>query len=126
MGFDKNTESPNNKFFNLNGEWKTSKEKGQIMLHPAFGMLSTALTDITPNNGSKIQIYPNPASDMLFIETDNSECKRINIYNLNGQKVKSALLQGGFDEINVSDLKNGMYIIDFEEINIRKKLLITH
>ena len=126
VGFDKNTESPNNKFFNLNGEWKTSKEKGQIMLRPAFGMLSTALTDITPQNGSKIQIYPNPASDMLYIETDNSECKRINIYNLNGQKVKSTLLQGGFDEINVSDLKNGMYIIDFEGINIRKKLLITH
>jgi len=126
MGFDKNTEKPNNKFFNLNGEWKLSKEKGQIMLRPAFGALKTAtLTDIMPKT-FEVKLYPNPANDFFYIDMENSKCKRISIYNLNGQKVKSAFVEGGLNEINVNDLKNGMYIIDFEEIKMRKKLLITH
>jgi hypothetical protein len=126
VGFDKNTEKPNNKFFNLNGEWKLSKEKGQIMLRPAFGVLKTAtLTDIMPKT-FEVKLYPNPANDFFYIDMENSKCKRISIYNLNGQKVKSAFVEGGLNEINVNDLKNGMYIIDFEEIKMRKKLLITH
>jgi hypothetical protein len=121
VGFDKNTETPNNKFYNLNGVWKLSKEKGQIMLRPAFGVLSTETGDL--KIADKIKIYPNPAETFLKIEGLPSGVKRVNFYNLNAQKVKSALLNTDEAVISIENLKTGMYILDFEGLNIRKKII---
>lgn len=61
-------------------------------------------------NDIAIQLYPNPANDVLNIEMTN-EVKSIEIYNIQGQKVKSA----NKNQINVSDLANGMYMIKIED-----------
>jgi len=58
---------------------------------------------------SEILIYPNPASNKLFIQS-NKQLKQIDIYNIQGQLVKSE--RGNSQEISISDLTNGMYIIN--------------
>src|SRR5690606_15805449 len=55
----------------------------------------------------QIKLYPNPASGILYIET-SQELQSYEVYNLIGQR----LLKGNVnDNINLSDLSNGTYIL---------------
>jgi hypothetical protein len=60
----------------------------------------------------KVSLYPNPVKDILNIETE-TEIKSIAIYNLLGQKVKTAKSRN----INVADLSNGTYMVRVEDVN---------
>ncbi|SFB04250.1 Por secretion system C-terminal sorting domain-containing protein [Flavobacterium swingsii] len=67
--------------------------------------------DFSQNN-LKVAVYPNPVSDILNIETE-TEIKSVEIYNLQGQKIKTALSK----QINVSDLASGIYMVRIEDTN---------
>jgi hypothetical protein len=65
-----------------------------------------------------IEIYPNPTSDILyFTNSDNIEISKINFYNTLGQKVVTTET---INEINISNLKNGIYYVTIESINGNK------
>ncbi len=61
-------------------------------------------------NNLEVSIYPNPANDVLNIEMAN-QVKSIEIYNIQGQKVKIANQK----QINVSELSSGMYMIKIQD-----------
>jgi hypothetical protein len=65
---------------------------------------------------SKISLvlYPNPVIDVLNIDTI-AEIKLVEIYNIQGQKVKSTNQK----QINVSDLANAMYLIKIQDSDNR-------
>lgn len=63
---------------------------------------------------SEIQLYPNPASDKLFIASDSKEIQVVSIYDQLGRKKFSEtmnLKQG----VNVSELEKGVYLVTFED-----------
>ena len=73
-------------------------------------------------NNLKLNLYPNPASDILNIETEN-ELKSVEIYSIQGQKVLSAVSK----EINISNLTSGLYLVqvtDIDDIIATQKLII--
>ena len=76
-----------------------------VTVNPCLGLspvvLDSARTDI--------RIYPNPATNKLFIET-SAACD-IQIYNISGQLVLQTKLQQGKNELNLELLKPGMYSI---------------
>jgi hypothetical protein len=57
-------------------------------------------------NNLQVSLYPNPATDMLNIEMAN-EINSIEIYNIQGQKVRTANQK----QINISELASGLYMI---------------
>ncbi len=60
---------------------------------------------------SDIMIYPNPASDVLYIE-NAFEVREIRIMNILGQMVLDMPVQNkNFVELNTSDLKAGVYML---------------
>uniref|UniRef100_UPI004049C03A LamG-like jellyroll fold domain-containing protein n=1 Tax=Flavobacterium sp. TaxID=239 RepID=UPI004049C03A len=61
-------------------------------------------------NNLEVALYPNPANDVLNIETA-LELQSVEIYNIQGQKVKSANQK----QINVSDLASGMYMVRIQD-----------
>lgn len=63
-------------------------------------------------NNLKVSLYPNPVKDILNIDTE-TEIKSVEIYNLQGQKIKIALSK----QVNVSDLSSGVYMIRIEDTN---------
>jgi alpha-tubulin suppressor-like RCC1 family protein len=67
--------------------------------------------DFSQNN-LKVSLYPNPASNVLNIEMD-TELKLVEVYNLQGQKVKSSSSRN----IHVSDLSSGIYMVRVEDEN---------
>ena len=60
-------------------------------------------------DNQQLAIYPNPAKDVLRIENiaDNQE---VTIYSINGAVLKRVVISGD-SEINISELRPGMYIL---------------
>ncbi|MDD4830246.1 MAG: T9SS type A sorting domain-containing protein, partial [Bacteroidales bacterium] len=73
-------------------------------------------------------IYPNPASDILNIEINNTtkEVLNLNIYNIMGSLVKTETTAANNNQINISDLNNGIYLIEIESKDLitKQKLII--
>lgn len=67
----------------------------------------------TSASAETIEIYPNPATDVLYINTSNtpSENEYYLIYNAKGQCVKSVRRSGNSTVVNVADLSSGVYYV---------------
>ncbi len=59
-------------------------------------------------NTVNVSIYPNPVSEKLFIRTEEN-IKRAEVYNVQGKLMNT--VDGDAKEINVSDLKAGIYML---------------
>lgn len=68
------------------------------------------------------KVYPNPTTDVLKFEIDTFETVEFQIYNNNGQMVKSGILE---NTLYVNDLTNGMYIINFNiyEVSFSERII---
>ncbi len=64
------------------------------------------------NNNSFVNIYPNPATSVLYITTDNSEFD-MSIFDVSGRIVMQKELSGSNNTINIKTLNSGMYYIQF-------------
>jgi hypothetical protein len=78
-----------------------------------FGSKATHMIDVTRTVGveeytSETAIYPNPATDMINISTDN-QVQRVEIFNMQGQLVK--VETGEVTRVSVKDLANGLYTL---------------
>ena len=60
--------------------------------------------------GLDISIYPNPTRGILNIEGLHQEAIG-SVFNMNGQMIKSTIINEEKDEISVSELPSGMYIL---------------
>jgi hypothetical protein len=59
-----------------------------------------------------ISIYPNPASDNIFIRTNDSEkFSKVQLLDLNGKVVVEINEENSFQKIDTKNLPSGMYII---------------
>jgi hypothetical protein len=82
------------------------------------------ITSVLKASVSKFTIYPNPASNLLTIATDNSiGSQYVNIYNLSGIKVIQSKFSGTAT-MNLSSLPNGMYIVRINDASVR--LVVLH
>ncbi|WP_309641649.1 T9SS type A sorting domain-containing protein [Flavobacterium sp.] len=77
--------------------------------------LGPAPLNVTTFNDSKIKIYPNPVSDYLVIGAGNMSFSKITVYDLQGRVIKR--FQDVSNQINVTDLKRGVYIIEVISAN---------
>ena len=71
----------------------------------------------------RIQIYPNPATEMIRIVSDQLKKARYNIYDLAGKKVKFGMLDNGATDIDVSSLRPGVYLLQTANLGIRKLVI---
>jgi hypothetical protein len=78
----------------------------------------------TDFNLIKINIYPNPVSEILYIESGNHEIAKMSLYDINGKLLQT--VDTPIQELDVRSLSNGLYFLVLEntsgEIVIRKFL----
>ena len=100
----------------------------QITLAPGeyriFGnQLATVLSNESFEVFSKMELYPNPTSNAFMLSLD---AKKVEIYSMTGQLIKTENNSFANKEINVSDLSKGIYIVKITNSNnlsISKKLI---
>ncbi len=67
------------------------------------------LSIASENFSSKIQLYPNPTQDILYIENNSSEkINQVEIYSISGQKI---LVESHQRQINLGQLNTGIYFV---------------
>ncbi len=133
VGFDRNTTTPNHKYFNIGGDWRLSKEPGQIMIRPSFGDIKTAISDIYPSTRTasakpRMKVYPNPATTFINVEYDTDFDKPSPIMIINartGQIIRTIRDIEIPAIIDVGDIPAGAYIISSPATGASAKLLIT-
>ncbi len=88
--------------------------------------LATAIKFLSAN--SHCTIYPNPASDLITLKTDNTNNAdmTLNIYNVIGVLVRSETLKQNHRQIYIGDLSNGVYMltIKLKDLTENQRLII--
>lgn len=82
----------------------------------------TGIKDI--NFQEKLNIYPNPAIDLVYINCAEKQNLKMQIYNVVGECVLQRELNSGTNNIDISSLSKGIYIIKLTATNwtIQRKL----
>jgi len=57
-------------------------------------------------------IYPNPANELLTVETDATDLKLISIITIEGKLVKTVAAEKAKQTIEVTELASGVYFIE--------------
>lgn len=68
-------------------------------------MFPDAITDV--NNHNEVQLYPNPASNTLYISAEHAS--NVNICNMAGMIVKTTSLSKSQTELDIASLPAGLY-----------------
>ncbi len=96
-------------------------ESGRVEKHPYIGAADPHLFTITGEVGvteretKQIHIYPNPATEMVYVALDGgTEIANMVLYDLQGRIVETCLgasLQSGTATLNVEALPAGIYLL---------------
>ncbi|MEG1021551.1 MAG: T9SS type A sorting domain-containing protein [Myroides sp.] len=81
----------------------------------------------TENTLDKVQIYPNPVtSGKIYINAETNSVKAIELYDMLGKRILTTEMNGYQKELNVANLKAGVYILKLSEKNnsITRKIVI--
>lgn len=79
---------------------------GTLFLHTSGEWIFDATNSIDENDVSKLTIYPNPTTEMLYLDAENIES--LSIYSLSGTLIKQSFNE---NSISVNDLENGIYYL---------------
>lgn len=131
VGFDRNTSSEENIFYNTSGTWVQSFQKGSLMIRPRFGTNYLNINYYTDNK-SNFSIFPNPLNNgilqiqMTELDNNNENSYELLITDLSGKLIFKSKLS---KTIDLSYLKDGLYFISL--VNTKtgftktKKLVIS-
>jgi hypothetical protein len=78
----------------------------------AFGIPYTFVSTESKLTESSINVYPNPAGNVLYLE--NVENSTISVFNMMGQRIMMKDAANRIENLDVSELSNGTYIIQIE------------
>lgn len=87
-----------------------------------FRTIYPSITGVnSENNELNISLYPNPTSDIVTISIfEEAIDMQIDIFNASGQLVKSSMALTGENEIDLSDLPKGVYLIKVPSYKMSK------
>ncbi len=85
------------------------------------------LVDIDEPETNDAMVFPNPAKSEVFVQ-GKYPIKKVDVYNLLGQKVVSQVYNTRYVSLNVSNLTEGLYIvkINTDKGEIVSKITIAH
>ena len=83
--------------------------KGNVWSFSTGSTIVTNIQDTTDLN--QLNVFPNPATDVLYISSAGSNLCRLEFYDLRGSLIKQINVSSDKIQVPVSDFKSGMYIV---------------
>ncbi|HET8860126.1 T9SS type A sorting domain-containing protein [Marivirga sp.] len=123
IGFDKNTNSATNLFYNQSGAWEPNTIlEGSVMIRPVFDESRVTVSNKKAVNTEwDIRAFPNPNQGILKLSDSWDE---IIIYNLQGQQKLQFDNHTEQNEIDINILNNGLYLVKIRNGNQLRTLKI--
>jgi hypothetical protein len=123
LGYDGDVEA--DRYWNLditNSTWTEETSKAYF-IRAVVEYTTTGI--IEELEGELIQVYPNPAKDVLTIEA-SADLQKASFYNISGKLVRSVDVQAGKTRLNLNGMDKGVYFLTIENENsaITKKVII--
>lgn len=73
------------------------------------------IVTLSSNGTSVVGIYPNPASDKVYISTGSEVLQHTaRLYTVSGQLLQTITITSGYQAIPVQQLKSGLYLLQFD------------
>lgn len=112
IGFDKNIDNKDKIFYKLTTSWQNTGFEGSLMMRPVFvSDKDLALSLKKKIWDPTINVYPNPASDILNIQIENGTATSFEIYDMQGKLILQHIINSNNTPLSVSSLTNGLYIL---------------
>ena len=126
LGYDANTENQDKLFYDNYRGYGWSQErnlKGTLMIRPVFRDKAIN-TQKRVDTEFRMEMRPNPCTDILYFNGDDDVFEWIDIYHTSGNRVR---LEYNTNKVDVSNLMPGIYIVKaFKDNKIfTEKLSIT-
>jgi hypothetical protein len=90
---------------------RSNKDKGNFILGQGTGDSNNDVNELLLD---QMQVYPNPASDLLTITQTQNASLKVRCLDLSGKVLNTFELKGISNQINISGLENGAYLIEIE------------
>ncbi len=98
---------------------------GAQLCDSSIQWFTTGIDDPTIMSGLKV--YPNPASDKLWLNIDRiGSSKHVLLYDLNGKEIGKYSIKEGVMSIPTGEIENGFYILTSDDKSWSKKVVIQH
>lgn len=133
IGFDRNTNTNRNMFFNVGNGWSQSVIAGSWMIRPVFRDLKSLINVDDISSTKSFILYPNPSTGKAIIQitgdTNNEFAKYyITVLTITGQVVYSEATLSSTHEMDLSNLTAGLYFVQVRGKNgvtLNQKLILT-
>jgi len=112
-----NDDFPNWTFSTTENKVFPVEANGWDGLNTVYGALNPEFTNLSTDefNANTVSIYPNPASSTLFFETSDNRELSIEMFDVNGKKIKEEVISGSSTDI--SHLSKGVYFVSIQSNN---------
>ena len=127
LGFDRNTTSNANMFYNIGGSWNNvGVANGTFMIRPVMGdtNLFAGIQDMEMN--AQVVVYPNPTNGIINIKSSESfNPQTIELYSIEGLLIEK---RDYSSTIDYSELSAGIYLLRVISDNgvLTKKITIQN
>ena len=80
------------------------------------------IISLSSEQSSRISIYPNPAKDVININTGNADLLKTTagLYNTDGRLLQNILINNTQQQVNVQSLPTGIYSIKFADGTVQR------
>lgn len=114
VGLDRNTNNKDKIFYSTNGgaTWINTIYDASLLIRPIFSTALDATLGIQKtlaNDTYTFGAYPNPTSDILTITTNHPMYEGADLFNLNGQLLKS--LDKSEMTLSLAEMQQGIYLL---------------
>lgn len=108
----KDLEETADKGFVIVGETSTPFSSSFIVVKTDSLGNYSSITNIrnVSDSGFELELYPNPSSDILYIDQKSSQSTDVEILNSTGQKVLTTTIHQTVNSINIEHLPQGTYL----------------
>jgi hypothetical protein len=93
---------------------------------PVFGANGVGTSEIAQNH-TEFKVFPNPASESVFVKSVYAESFEVVVFSINGQELIRNQYHTNLAQIDLKNLKSGVYmmkIIDSNDFSEVHKIII--
>jgi hypothetical protein len=93
--------------------WTSGSSSNQLwaLSRVKSSSVNPTATENLGNQVSEIKLYPNPVVDELYIEVNNTESLKVEVYSTSGIKVYTENLENGKSSVSLKNLGSGVYFV---------------